>query len=235
MYSNTGPSFQQTPVGRDVYPVNQPAKPVNYPPSNINNDREVYTPSSSGKASSNGSNNNNNNQGQRDVYPQQQPNSFGFVSDSLAGSSNANSNTDHHSIPQRPSYTQPTTTSTSSYDFNTRRAATTTTTRRPSQVTTRKSTYFQGDLPFFNRDETSVSASNFFSAIVKVVKVVATPSCLEPLFFVFRRPTRFLISTATRNAATSYRKSTRSLCTARRLIRANSRGMLRCTCRTLEV
>jgi hypothetical protein len=146
---NTGTQFQHTPVGRDVYPQPQTSRPVSTNNNNNNNNNNF---NNLGRP--------NGNQGQRGTTLPPS-NNFGFVSESLAGSSN--SDTNHHSVPQRPSFNQATTSTTSYYDFNagSDRRTTTTTTRRPSQVTTRKSTYFQGDLPFFSSDETSVRANIF--------------------------------------------------------------------------
>lgn len=126
----------------------------------------------------------------RDVYNQPReilPNSVGFVGDSLAGTLNSGNGRNVNSVTQRP-YSQQTTTTlnydnnrratqsttyfdsnvnnnqrtTTNYDYNVFPRTTAPTYRPNREVTTRRSTYFQGDLPFLNGnknndDETSVS------------------------------------------------------------------------------
>jgi hypothetical protein len=153
----------QTSSSRDVY----------NNPSNSNGNREDYNPSSSINSNKNSRDiynnspkdimsSSNNNQG-RDIYNQPRETStvgYGFVADSLANS--GNNNNYNPPITQRP-FIQATTTN---YDFNNNRR-TTSSTYQPNrdvirQVTTKKSTYFQGDLPFFNNDETETSVKVIF-------------------------------------------------------------------------
>lgn len=71
---------------------------------------------------------------------------------------NSGSSNNHNSVTQRPFSQQSPTTSNYNYDNRRTTATTKSSTYRPNRdITTRKSTYFQGDLPFFNNDETSVS------------------------------------------------------------------------------
>lgn len=142
------------------------------------NDRDFYNPlpDVASPSKSNG------NQG-RDNFNQPRettPSTYGFIGDSLSGgSNNHNLNTGSNKVnsgsfgsgnqnfnsinnnnqnltPPKPLNLQ-TTRPTTSYDYNERR--TTESVNRPfnERSTTKKSTYFQGDLPFFNNDETSVS------------------------------------------------------------------------------
>ena len=100
----------------------------------------------------------------RDIYNQQpretSTSRLVFIADSLSGSeSNSGNSNNFNSVPQRP-FTQRTST-TSNYNFENRRTTTSSTYRPDLDITTKKSSYFQGDLPFFNSDsdETSVNSN----------------------------------------------------------------------------
>lgn len=113
-----------------------------------NNDRDYYVPPRTTKANNQGRDRNTNNQKPHETST----NSFGFIADSLAGSG-LNSN-NHNSITQRPFRQQ--TSTTVNYNFDNRETASSTTYRPSRDISTKKSTYFQGDLTFVIGDETSV-------------------------------------------------------------------------------
>ena len=152
----SGSSSSSTGNSRDIYnnPLNGNSNREAYNPNSGNSNRETNynTPKSTST---------NSNQG-RDIYKQPKETStysYGFVAESLANSGNS---FNKYSPPttQRP-YNQQTTSSTYDYNYN-RRTTITPSTFRPNRdtnfgATTRKSTYFQGDLPFLNNDETGTS------------------------------------------------------------------------------
>lgn len=124
----------------------------------------------------------NGNQG-RDIYNYNQArerstSGYDFVADSLAGSSNSGGN--HNSaVTQRPFSLQTTT----DYNYHGDRRPTTSSYRPVRDSTTKKSTYFQGDLPFFNHDgndETSVSLLKVSSSsLIKQINFFQTHSILN--------------------------------------------------------
>lgn len=187
--------------------------------SNINNNDKNHPPVMVSTSSQT-----NGNQG-RDIYNYNQvrersTSGYDFVADSLAGSSNSGGN--HNSaVTQRPFSLQTTT----DYNYHGDRRPTTSSYRPVRDSTTKKSTYFQGDLPFFNHDgndETSVS----------LLKVSSSSLINKSIF---SRLIQFLISMATRNAELSYLKSILLSFMAKKLIRDNFRGTPLCTYRKLEV
>lgn len=101
----------------------------------------------------------------RDIYNQPRETStegYGFIADSLANHGNSNNN--YNPPVTARSFNQQTTTSNYDYNFNSnnRRSSSTSSTFRPNRdtnfgLTTKRSTYFQGDLPFLNNDETGTS------------------------------------------------------------------------------
>lgn len=184
MHSFSYDNFNVDPTTRRSYAYNED----NY--SQFSGHEEVRRNNTSSAREVNYSSNDNNppiNQG-REVYTQKPreilPNSFGFVAESLAGSSSSSNGGNINSVTQRPFNQQTTTTSrysnrqstsTTSYDFNIGNQRTSSTksdydynvyprTTAPTygtnrETTTRKSTYFKGDLPFLNNDEDGTSVS----------------------------------------------------------------------------
>lgn len=167
--SNSGSSSNSNGNSRDVYNVpDRNRDTYNQNSGNSNNGREIYN--------SNPGNSNNQNsfntqkpttkttQG-RDVYNQDrdfyQPKEtstsrYEFIADSLANSENSKNNY-NPSVTQRPTIQR--TTTTTEYDYGVYRR--TTSPNRETNVggTTRKSTYFQGDLPFLNNDRTETTVN----------------------------------------------------------------------------
>lgn len=148
--------------GREIYESSRPSsginsgsssgtKVINSGNANSNNnnfDREYYNPPSIAKTNSN-----------HEIYNREtSTNGYNFAGEaSFSGNSQGNSgnSNNQNSVTQRPS-NQRTTSTTSNYDYNNSNRRTTSNSYNPYQaVTTKKSTFFQGDLPFF-KDETSV-------------------------------------------------------------------------------
>lgn len=118
--------------------------------NNDKNDREFYDLSGTGSTS-----NSNSNQG-RDIYNHNRQRETSTYSYDYATDRPSNSGSNQNSVGNSRPYDLQTT---NAYDYNRR---TPSSTQRSLRDTTRRSTYFQGDLPFFNNnDETSVSFRKF--------------------------------------------------------------------------
>lgn len=193
-------------TSRPVSNVNAGRGNVNSGQSN-NNNNDYYNPIANTNANQGRETNNQ----PREISP----NSFGFISDSLGGSSSSGNGRNVNSVTQRPVNQQQTTTTqdynnrrksssttnydtnrstqssinydsdnnrnrrttstTSNYDYNVYQRTTASSYRPNRETTTRKSTYFQGDLPFLNSnnsDEDGTSVSMLSILVDKLTLVI---------------------------------------------------------------
>lgn len=173
-FSSDAFDYDDTTTSRNTFRTTTPQSWNNYG-NNNNRDQgrdESFSQGTSG-SSSKGSNNSfgreavkppsslvitNTNQG-RDIYiPTRRETStsaYGFAGDSFSNSGNDNN---YNVVTQRPANLR-TPSTTTNYDYMTR---TTMSSYRPNrETTTKQSSYFQGDLPFFSNDETTVRKNIF--------------------------------------------------------------------------